>query len=497
MPPSSSKPDGPAGEGERHRAGGRGPAGEGGGLFDAVLCRGAVHDATTAVAWLQAMLDAEAALARASAAAGLMDADAAEAIAAVCRAEHFDVAAIGQAAAATGSPVVPLVRALTDAVDGPAAAHVHRGATSQDILDTAAMLIAARALRPLTDDLRAAADAAADLARRYRDTPATGRTLLQHAVPVTFGFKAAVWLSGLDDAVSRLEAVRRDRLAVQLGGAAGTLESLGAEGLDVVGHLARELDLAEPVVAWHTVRIRLVELASALGAAAGVCAKIARDVTLLAQTEVGEVREDAGGRGGSSTMPHKHNPVAAIATIAAATRAPGLVATLLGAMTHEHERAAGSWHAEWLPFTDLLRATGSAAAWLRDCLTHLRVDTARVRANLDLTAGAAQAERVVTALADVLGRLAAHELVTRASDRATAEARPLADVLSEDPKVTAHLDGADVHRLLDPAEATGSAARLVDRALAHYATLQHTPTSEGPKMRASTGEPAGGDLGSR
>jgi 3-carboxy-cis,cis-muconate cycloisomerase len=478
MPPSSSNPE---------QAGGRGPAGEGErqGLFDAVLSRGGVHEATTDTAWLQAMLDAEAALAHATAAAGLMDAADAAAIAAVCRAEHFDVASIGAQAAATGNPVVPLVRALTAAVDGPAAAHVHRGATSQDILDTAAMLIAARALVPLTDDLRSAAGAAEGLARRYRDTPAVGRTLLQHAVPVTFGFKAAVWLSGLDEVVDRLDAVRRDRLAVQLGGAAGTLESLGAQGLQVVGHLARELGLAEPVVPWHTIRTRPVELASALGAAAGVCAKIARDVTLLAQTEVGEVREDAGGRGGSSTMPHKHNPVAAIATAAAAARAPGLVATLLHAMTHEHERAAGSWHAEWLPFTDLLRVTGSAAAWLRDCLTHLRVDTGRVRANLDLTAGLAQAERVVTALAGTLGRLAAHELVTRASDRATDDGRPLVDVLSEDPDVTAHLDGAHLRRLLDPAQATGSAARLVDRAVAHHtASLRHdAPASEGQASR--------------
>jgi 3-carboxy-cis,cis-muconate cycloisomerase len=476
MPASSSKPDG-QGEGERQRAGGRGPDGEGerqragGGLFDAVLVRGGVRDATSDAAWLQALLDVEAALARATAAAGLIDAGDAAAIEAACRAGDFDAAAIGADAAATGNPVVPLVQALTAAVGGAAAAHVHRGATSQDIMDTAAMLVAARALVPLTADLRASADAAAGLARRYRDTPAAGRTLLQHAVPVTFGLKAAQWLAGLDDAIARLDAVLRDRLAVQLGGAAGTLAVLGDHGLEVVGHLARELDLAEPAVPWHTIRTRPAELAGALGTAAGVCAKIARDVILLAQTEVGEVTEDAGGRGGSSTMPHKHNPVAAIAAVAAAARAPGLVATLLSAMPHEHERAAGAWHAEWLPFTDLLRTTGSAAAWLRDCLTHLRVDIDRVRANLDLTAGLSQAERVVTALAGTLGRPAAHELVAKASDQALHDGRPLLEVLSEVSDVTSHLERDELRSLLDPARATGSAARLVDRALAHHTAL--------------------------
>jgi 3-carboxy-cis,cis-muconate cycloisomerase len=221
-------------------------------LFDAVLSRGGVHEATTDGAWLQAMLDAEAALARANAAAGLIGAEDAEAIAAACHADAFDVDAIGAAAVSSGSPVVPLVRALTAAVGEPAAAQVHRGATSQDILDTASMLVASRALPPLLDDLWAAADATAKLARHYRDTPAAGRTLLQHAVPVTFGLKAAGWLVGLDDVCARLDHVRRTRLAVQLGGAAGTLAALGSDGMAVVGHLARELGLAEPVVPWHT-----------------------------------------------------------------------------------------------------------------------------------------------------------------------------------------------------------------------------------------------------
>jgi 3-carboxy-cis,cis-muconate cycloisomerase len=230
------------------------------------------------------------------------------------------------------------------------------------------------------------------------------------------------------------------------------------------------------VVAWHTIRTRPAELASALGEAAGVCAKIARDIILLAQTEVGEVSEHADGRGGSSTMPHKHNPVAAIASAAAAARAPGLVSTLLSAMPHEHERAAGAWHTEWLPLNDLLRATGSAASWLRDSLRHLRVDTHRVRANLELTRGLTQAERVVTALTGAVGRLAAHDLVSSASQRALDEQRALADVLEEIPDVTTHLDRNQLRELLDPATATGNAALLVDRALAHHATARSQAT---------------------
>jgi 3-carboxy-cis,cis-muconate cycloisomerase len=437
-------------------------------VFTAVLDRGAVRDATTDTAWLQAMLDVEAALAQASAAAGLIGAADAEAIAAACVAGNFDAAAIGADAAATGNPVVPLVRALTAAVGEPAGAHVHRGATSQDVLDTAAMLIAARALGPLRDDLRAAAATAAGLARDHRDTPVAGRTLLQHAVPVTFGLKAAGWMTALDEATARLDDVAHQRLAVQLGGAAGTLAGLGDHGITVVGHLAHRLGLVEPVLAWHTDRTRVAELAGALGVAAGVCAKIARDIILLAQTEVGEVREVAPGRGGSSTMPHKRNPVAAIAAAGSAARAPGLVATLLAAMAHEHERAAGSWHAEWRPCSDLLRAAGSAAAWLRDSLDHLQVDAERMRANLDLTGGLAQTEQVVSALAGHLGRLEAHDLVSAAAERARDQGRPLAGALAEISTIAEHLDRDRLGHLLDPAAATGSAGRLVDRALAHH-----------------------------
>jgi 3-carboxy-cis,cis-muconate cycloisomerase len=456
MPPSSSTSEPPAG-----------------GLFDGVLARGRVRAQVDDRAWLQAMLDVEAALARAEAAAGLVPADHAEAVAAACRADRFDPAALGADAAAAGNPVVPLVRALTAAVPEAAAGAVHRGATSQDVLDSAAMLVARRALRPLLEDLDGAAAAAAGLAAAHRATPMAGRTLLQQALPVTFGLKAAGWLVGLDEAAARLHEVRRARLAVQLGGAAGTLAALGDAGLRVLAGLADRLGLAEPVLPWHTVRTRPAELAGALGEAAGAVGKAARDVVLLAQTEVAEVRGGGGpGGGGSSTLPHKRNPVAAVAALACAEQAPGLVATLLAAMVQEHERAAGPWHAEWRPFGDLLRAVGSAAAWLRDCLEHLEVDTARMQANLDRTGGLLLAERLAGALAPALGRLAAHDLVAEASARAVAEARPLGEVLSERPEVRVHLDPAEVEKLLDPAGYLGCADELVERALrAHRARL--------------------------
>jgi len=416
-------------------------------MFEAIAARGEAAAAVSEQGWLQAMLDAEAALARALAGASVISGEDAEAIAAVCVAERFDAGAIAAAAAGSGNPVVPLKQALTDAVEGPAAAHVHRGATSQDILDTAAMLVAARALDPLLDDLTATREAAAALARAHRDTPLAGRTLLQQAVPTTFGLKAAGWMAGLEDARRWLNEIRVERLAAQLGGAAGTLASLGDAGPAVATAYADALGLPEPVLPWHTLRGRIGELASALAVTSGAVAKAARDVILLSQTEVAEVREAKGG--GSSAMPHKRNPVAAICALACAQQAPGLAATLLGAMAHEHERAAGSWHAEWRPLGELLRSTGSAVAWLRDSLEGLEVDPERMRANLDATGGRMLAERVKG------------EVDEDALERAIA---------SDDFRAAVtELVGAErAAELLDPAGYLGSAGELVDRALDFY-----------------------------
>lgn len=437
------------------------------GLFHEISAHGRIRTATDDTAWLQAMLDVEAGLAHASAQVGLIDTADADAIATACVADRYDTEDLGRRAAANGNPVPPLVRDLTAAVGDPAGAHVHRGATSQDVLDSACMLVARRALAVIIDDLRRGADAAADLARAHRNLPSAGRTLLQHAVPVTFGRRAAGWMTVLDGAAERLAAVRRS-LPVQLGGAAGTLASLGDAGPAIVAGLAARLDLADPVLPWHTARLPIADLAGTLGAAAGACATVARDITLLAQTEVGEVHEAVAGRGGSSTMPHKRNPVAAVAALGAAGTAPGLVATLLAAMPQEHERAAGAWHAEWTPCTQLLRAAGSAAAWLRDSLANLEVDVERVRANVDLTGGLVLAERVATALTADLGRLPAHDLVSEASDRALAEGTDLRTQLVRLPEVTGVLDDAALARLLDPADATATARIQVDRALAHH-----------------------------
>jgi 3-carboxy-cis,cis-muconate cycloisomerase/3-oxoadipate enol-lactonase len=446
---------------------------ERGGLFGPLFGGSRADAEVSDRAFLQAMLDAERALAVASARAGIVPEAVAAAIAAACHADRFGPDDLGRRALGAGNPVVPLVRDLTEAVEraaGPEAARwVHHGATSQDILDTAAALVASRALRPILDDLDAAAGGCARLAEAHRATVMAGRTLGQQAVATTFGLKAASWLTALEEAAAGLDRVRRAGLAAQLGGAAGTLASLGPDGVEVVRHYAQELGLAEPALPWHTDRTRVAELAGALGTGAGVLGKIALDVTLLAQTEVGEVAEAAGeGRGGSSTLPHKRNPVTAVLVRAATARVPGLAATLLASMAQEQERATGAWHAEWEPQVELLRLVGGAAARTRELLDGLEVRPDRMRANLDATGGLLLAERVAGRLAGALGRVAANDLVQRLAGQAADGERPLPEVLLADPTVRAHLDEAEVERLLDPEGYLGSAGRLVDRALAAH-----------------------------
>jgi 3-carboxy-cis,cis-muconate cycloisomerase len=451
------------------------------GLFDGVFSRGAA--ATGDHAWLRAMLDTEAALARALERAGLAPAGAGAAVTAAAGAAAaatgpFDLGALGRQAAQYGNPVPGLVAALRKAVPPGAADTVHRGATSQDIIDTAAMLLARDALEAMAVDLAAAAGGCAGLAEAHRDTLMAGRTLLQQAVPVTFGLVAAGWLTALDEAGEGIARVRAERLAVQFGGAAGTLASLGDDGPAVARLLAGELGLALPVLPWHTDRSRIVEVAAACAGVSAALAKIARDVTLLAQSEVGEVREGGGPggerRGGSSAMPHKQNPVAAIAILGCTRRVPGLAATLIAAAEQEHQRAAGAWHAEWEPFADLLRVTGSAAAWAADLTGGLVVDPARMRANLDATRGLPLAERVAGLLAPALGRAAAHDLVARASAHAVAVGGTLREALLGVPELAGWMDGAgitgaQVEAALDPAGYLGSAGAFTDAALAAHA----------------------------
>jgi 3-carboxy-cis,cis-muconate cycloisomerase len=463
------------------------PDDEGRGLFGGVFARGpvAVDDA----AWLQAMLDAEAGLARALERAGLAPAGSGEAVTAAAKAADFRAGELGGLAALTGNPVPGLARALARRVPQSAAGAVHRGATSQDIIDTAAMLLARRAIDAMLPDLARAADAAADLAEAHRSTIMIGRTLLQQAVPVTFGLVAAGWLTGVDEARQGLAAVRSRRLAVQFGGAAGTLASLGDNGQRVAALLASELGLALPVLPWHTDRLRVIDLATALARAAAALGKIARDVTLLAQTEIGEVREEAGReragsagpagprRGGSSAMPHKHNPVAAIAILGCTKQVPGLLATLVAASEQELQRAAGAWHAEWEPLTALLRLTGSATSWAAELLSGLTVDTSRMAANLAATKDLPLAEHVASLLAGVLGGAQAHDLVAEAAQRAVSAGLPLGDVLLAVPKLESRLASAgitaeQIESALEPAGYLGAADAFITAALEAHQSLE-------------------------
>jgi 3-carboxy-cis,cis-muconate cycloisomerase len=378
------------------------------GLFGGIYARGRAAAQLSDAAWLQAMLDVEAALARACAAEGLIPDQAARSIVAACRPADFDIDELGRQAARHASPVVGLVATLRAAVPEDARPHVHAGATSQDVLDTAVMLVARRALDPLLDDARGAADAAARLAAGHRATPMIGRTLLQQALPVTFGLRAAGWLVGLDEARARLGDVRDRDLAVQMGG------PVGARSPAIAARVAAELGLADPVVPWQAIRVRPAQLAAALGALAGVLGKVARDVTLLAQQEVGEAAEGGGpDRGGSSAMAHKRNPVGAVSVLACVKRTPGLVAAALAAMEQEHERAAGAWQAEWGIHTELLGLTASAAAWGRELLEELEIDAARMGANLAASPAAGGGRDLVEGADELVDRaLAAHETMS-------------------------------------------------------------------------------------
>jgi 3-carboxy-cis,cis-muconate cycloisomerase len=441
-------------------------------LFSGLFARGPAATAASDEAVLQAMVDVELALVRAQVRAGLAPVDAERDLASAGDAHDLNLAELGRSTSDKGTPVPALVSALRERIgDGAAAAALHRGATSQDIVDTAIMLVARRALEPLLSDLDQAAELCAGLAERHRASLQAGRTLLQHAVPLTFGLKAAEWLTALDGSWTDLARVRERDLAVQLGGAAGTLATLGDRGLAVMSALAEQLDLAEPELPWHTVRLRPARLATALGIALGAMGKIGRDTALLAQTEVDELAEGGGdGRGGSSTMPHKRNPVGAVAVIACAQRGPGLVATILSAMVQEEERAAGAWQAEWEPLLELLRLAGSAALATRELLANLEVHTDRMRANLDLTHGLLMSESVAAALAESLGRSRAQKLVEGAARRAAEERRELGDVLLELPEVTGAIDPARLERALAPEGYLGVTDALIDRALdAHRA----------------------------
>jgi 3-carboxy-cis,cis-muconate cycloisomerase len=419
---------------------------------------------------LQFMLDFEAALARSESMVGIVPPSAAQAIAKACKADGFDLGALAEAATRSGNLAIPLVKALTSAVatsDKDAARFVHWGATSQDVIDTATMLTLRAAIDALLSDLGRAIAGFARQAEQHRTTAVVARTWLQHALPMPFGLKLAEYAAALHRSRVRLQHLKSHTLALQFGGAAGTLAALGDQGWKVAEGLSEILQLPLPEAPWHSHRDRIAEAASVLAIIAGTCGKIARDVQLMMQTDVAEAFEPSGeGRGGSSTMPHKRNPVAAASAIAAATMAPNLAATIFAAQVGDHERSAGPWHAEWPTLPTLLLVTSGALAAIVDIAEGLEVDAARMRANLDVTGGLIMAEAVAFALAEKVGKQEAHHLVEAASKKAVAEKKSLRAMLEQDPKVTAHLDAKRIAQLLEPMAYQGASQILIDRLLA-------------------------------
>jgi 3-carboxy-cis,cis-muconate cycloisomerase len=420
---------------------------------------------------VQAMLEVEAALAEAEASLGVIPEAAARPIRAAARAETFDAPALQAEAALAGNIAIPLIRHLTEKVaitDPDAARYVHWGATSQDIIDTALVLQLRDRVPAILQDFARAANAAAVHAERHASTPMAGRTWLQQATPITFGLKAAGWVDALDRVGRTLRAAFDDAMVLQFGGASGTLAALGEHGTAVTKAVAARLTLTVPALPWHAHRDRLALLACALGVATGTAGKIGRDVGLLAQTEVGEAHEAGGEGGGSSSMPHKQNPVRAAIAAAAAVRAPGLVATMIAAMSQEHERALGGWQAEWDTMPELVRVSGDAARALAELLEGLVVHPERMQANLEASGGLVLAEAIAMRLAPALGKEAAHAHVRQAARQALEDRRAFVDVLAEDPAITAVLDRSSIERALRPENYLGSSVAFVGNVLARH-----------------------------
>lgn len=424
--------------------------------------------------YLQYLLDFEAALARAEAATGTIPSSAAKIISDGCKAENFDIAALADAASKSGNLAIPLVKALTAQVakaDPEAARYVHWGATSQDVIDTATMLQLRAATSALLNDIDRAIKAFAALADTHRHTAMVARTWLQHALPMPFGLKLAEYAAALHRSRLRLKRLQTESIVLQFGGAAGTLAALGDKGMNIAAQLAKELSLALPEAPWHTHRDRIAEIASVLAILAGTCGKIARDVSLMMQTDVGEAFEPSGaGRGGSSTMPHKRNPVAAASALAAATMAPNLAATIFAAQVQEHERSAGPWHAEWPTLPMLLLVTSGALAAIVDIAEGIEVNADRMRANLNTTHGLVMAEAVAMALAEKIGKSRSHYVIEAASRKSVETGQHLLDVLKNDNLVTSHISAEKLDDLFAPMSYQGASQQLIDRLLASLKT---------------------------
>ncbi|MFL5587534.1 MAG: 3-carboxy-cis,cis-muconate cycloisomerase [Ktedonobacteraceae bacterium] len=415
---------------------------------------------------VQCYLDIEAALARVQARLGLIPQRAADEITAKCTLDIIDMDKLKSKTELIGYPVLPVVQQLVAACADHLGEYCHWGATTQDITDTATIMQIRQALSLIEEDLAAISGHLADLARRYRDTPMAGRSNLQQAVPITFGYKVATWLSPIERHQQRLAELRPRVLVGEFGGAAGTLASLGTAGLQVQEGLMAELGLGQPEIAWHTERDRIAEVGCFLGLVTGTLGKIATDVKLLMQTEVGEVFEPyAKDRGSSSTMPQKRNPISSNYIHACVAMVRQLVAALLDAMVEDHERSTGPWEIEWIAVPEIFLLTAGALQQARSLLAGLEVDAARMRANLEITQGQISTEAVMMGLAPYLGRQRAHDLVYDISRQASVRGRSLLDLLAENEEIAASLDRAALARLLDPAEYLGLSGEMVDRVL--------------------------------
>jgi 3-carboxy-cis,cis-muconate cycloisomerase len=430
------------------------------------------QDIFTENAHLAAMLRVEAALARAEATLGMIPAKAAETIISCCNIDGFDRAALAEGSASAGNLAIPLVKQLTSivrALSAEAAGYVHWGATSQDVIDTATILQLREHLKLLGELIDAVCVDLAELTTKHRCTLMAGRTWLQHAVPITFGLKTAGWLDSFLRHRERLAELKPRVLTLQFGGAAGTLASLGSKGPAVTAMLAKELQLSLPSIPWHANRDRFAEVATFQGILVGTLGKIARDLSLSMQTEIGELAEAAAeGRGGSSTMPHKKNPVTAAILLSASVRVPGLVSTMLSAMVQEHERGLGGWHAEWEALPEICALTSGAIESFATMLPQLSVFPDAMRRNLDVTKGLVSSEAVSMALAAHTGRDVAHELVEEASRHAQQTNVSLRVALGENPAIRSRLSEAELDAVVDPANYLGAAGTMIDSVLAAY-----------------------------
>jgi len=418
---------------------------------------------------IQSMLDFEAALARALARVGVTPKAAAAKIESKCDAKLFSMETLAQEAALAGNLAIPLVKQLTALVtkaDEKAGGFVHWGATSQDAIDTGTVLQLRDALDLMEQALAKLCDAIARICKTHKSTLLAGRTWLQQGPPVTLGLKAAGWLAAVERHSERIREIRKRVLVLQFGGAVGTLAALGDRGPAVAAALAEELSLALPDLPWHSHRDRFAEVATTMGLLVGSLGKIARDISLLAQTEIGEVLEPAeSGRGGSSTLPHKRNPVGSAVVLAAAIRVPALVSAMLTAMVQEHERGLGGWHAEWETLPEIFLLAAGALAHMVHVVDGIEVYEEHMTYNLGATHGLILSEAIAIALAKHMGRSAAHQLVEHAAHRALESGRPLRDLLLEDQEVRAHLSPAEIDALLDPKNYTGSAASMIQQVL--------------------------------